>query len=283
LPTVESVTNRSHDVAPEGEAVFKALADPTRRAILDGLFERPGQSLGEIEGAFEMSRFGVMKHLRILEAAGLVTTHKVGRTKLHYLNAVPIRELQERWIHKFAAGASAALLGLRAGIEKGAAMAATETAVAGEVVELERKPEHVFAVWIRATPEQVWEAITTSDYTLKYYYASTVESDFRPGAPIVYRIEGNPAIVGEVIESTPPEKLVTTFDAQWDDEVRVDPPSRITWILEQAGEGVTKLTVVHDGFASETHTFAQIGGGMPFILSGLKTLLETGEPLMGRG
>jgi uncharacterized protein YndB with AHSA1/START domain/DNA-binding transcriptional ArsR family regulator len=263
--------------------VFKALADPTRRTILDGLFERPGQSLGEIEGAFEMSRFGVMKHLRILEAAGLVTTHKVGRTKLHYLNAVPIRELQERWIHKFAAGASAALLGLRAGIEKGAAMAATETAVAGDVVELERKPEHVFAVWIRATPERVWEAITTSDYTLKYYYASTVESDFRPGAPIVYRIEGNPAIVGEVIESTPPEKLVTTFDAQWDDEVRVDAPSRITWILEQAGEGVTKLTVVHDGFASETHTFAQIGGGMPFILSGLKTLLETGEPLMGRG
>ena len=280
---MESVTNQSHDVVPEGEAVFKALADPTRRTILDRLFERPGQSLGEIEGAFEMSRFGVMKHLRILEAAGLVTTHKVGRTKLHYLNAVPIRELQERWIHKFAAGASAALLGLRAGIEKGAAMAATETAVTGDVVELERKPEHVFAVWIRATPEQVWEAITTSDYTLKYYYASTVESDFRAGAPIVYRIEGNPAIVGEVIESTPPEKLVTTFDAQWDDEVRVDPPSRITWILEQAGEGVTKLTVVHDGFASETHTFAQIGGGMPFILSGLKTLLETGEPLMGRG
>jgi DNA-binding transcriptional ArsR family regulator len=120
------------------------------------------QSLGEIEGAFEMSRFGVMKHLRILEAAGLVTTHKVGRTKLHYLNAVPIRELQDRWIHKFAAGASAALLGLRAGIEKGAAMAATETAVVGDDVELERKPEHVFAVWIRATPEQVWEAITTS-------------------------------------------------------------------------------------------------------------------------
>jgi uncharacterized protein YndB with AHSA1/START domain/DNA-binding transcriptional ArsR family regulator len=280
---VESVTDRSPVVVPVDEAVFRALADPTRRAILDSLFERPGQSLGAIEGAFAMSRFGVMKHLRILEAAGLVTTHKTGRTRLHYLNAVPIRELQERWIEKFAAGASAALLGLRADIEKGAAMAATETAAAGDVAQLERKPEHVFAVWIRATRERVWEAITSSDYTLKYYYASTVESDFRPGAPIVYRTQGNPAIIGEVIESTPPEKLVTTFDAQWDDEVRVDPPSRITWTLEQAGEGVTKLTVVHDGFASETHTFAQIGGGMPYILSGLKTLLETGEPLVALG
>jgi DNA-binding transcriptional ArsR family regulator/uncharacterized protein YndB with AHSA1/START domain len=278
LPTVESVTNRSHDVAPEGEAVFKALADPTRRAILDGLFERPGQSLGEIEGAFEMSRFGVMKHLRILEAAGLVTTHKVGRTKLHYLNAVPIRELQERWIHKFAAGASAALLRLKADVEKGTAMEAT-TAAAAEKAQAPR-PSHVYAVFIRTTPERLWEAITSSEYTLKYYFASTVESEWRAGTPFVYRIEDEPAIVGEVIESTPPTKLVCTFDARWDDEVRADPPSRITWLIEEAGPGVCKLTVIHDGFDSETATYGQVREGMPFILSGLKTLLETGEPLM---
>jgi DNA-binding transcriptional ArsR family regulator/uncharacterized protein YndB with AHSA1/START domain len=277
---VESVTSESHVVVPSGEAVFKALADPTRREILDRLFERAGQSLGEIEAAFEMSRFGVMKHLRILEAAGLVTTHRVGRMKLHYLNVVPIREMQDRWIHKFAAGASAALLGLRAEVEKGATMSAIETAAAGDVAALERKPEHVFAIWIRATREQVWEAITDSAYTLKYYYASTVESDLKAGSPIVYRIQGEPAIVGEVIESNPPEKLVCTFDAQWDDEVKADAPSRITWILEQAGEGVSKLTVIHDQFGSETATYNQVGGGMPFILSGLKTLLETGKPMM---
>jgi uncharacterized protein YndB with AHSA1/START domain len=216
----------------------------------------------------------------VLEDAGLVTRHRVGRSKLRYLNAVPIRELHDRWIHKFAAAASAALLGLKADLEKGAAMPATDTA--SESVDAPvQKPSHVFAIFIRAGREQIWEALTSSDYTLKYYYASTVESEWRPGAPFVYRIEGEPAIVGEVIESNPPERLVCTFDARWDDEVRPDPPSRITWTLEEAGPGVSKLTVVHDGFDSETATFVQIAGGMPFILSGLKTLLETGEPLTG--
>jgi DNA-binding transcriptional ArsR family regulator/uncharacterized protein YndB with AHSA1/START domain len=265
-------------VVPGGEAVFKALADPTRREILDRLYERDGQTLGEIERVFGMSRFGVMKHLRVLEDAGLVTTHRVGRAKLHYLNAVPIRELHDRWIHKFAAGASSALLGLKEHVEKGAPMSVTEAANAMSVVET--KPSHVLAIFIRTTRDRLWEAITSSDYTLKYFYASTVESDWRPGAEVVYRIEGQPALVGEVIEASPPERLVTTFDAQWDDEVRLDPPSRITWILEEAGPGVSKLTVIHDGFESETATYAQAVGGMPFILSGLKTLLETGEPLM---
>jgi uncharacterized protein YndB with AHSA1/START domain len=84
-----------------------------------------------------------------------------------------------------------------------------------------------------------------------------------------------------VVEATPPEKLVTTFDAQWDDAVRADPPSRITWTLEDAGAGVSKLTVVHEGFAGQTATAEQVAGGMPLILSGLKTLLETGAPLQG--
>jgi DNA-binding transcriptional ArsR family regulator/uncharacterized protein YndB with AHSA1/START domain len=278
---VESVTNESHVLTPGEEAVFKALADPTRRAILDRLFDQDGQSLGEIEAAFEMSRFGVMKHLRILEGAGLVTTHRVGRSKLHYLNPVPIRELHDRWIHKFAAGASAALLGLKADVEKGATMSATEAVAAGEndVLALE-KPEHVFAVYIRTTLESLWEAITSSDYTTKYYFASTVDSDWKAGSPFIYKIGDQPAIVGEVVESIPLEKLVCTFDARWDDDVAPDPPSRITWMLEMAGPDVCKLTVVHDGFETRTATLDQVVGGMPLILSGLKTLLETGEPLM---
>jgi DNA-binding transcriptional ArsR family regulator/uncharacterized protein YndB with AHSA1/START domain len=278
---MQNVTNESHLAAPSHEPVFKALADPTRRAILDSLFARGGQSVGEIERAFAMSRFGVMKHLRVLEDAGLVTTHRIGRTKLHYLNPVPIVELHDRWIHKFAAGASAALLGLKADVEKGASMASTETVAAGgENLAALKKPSHVFAVFIRTTPEQLWEAITSSDYTLKYYFASTVESEWRAGSPVVFRIQGEPAIVGEVLESKPHESLVCTFDARWDDEVRADPPSRISWLIEEAGPGVCKLTVVHDGFESETATYGQVEHGMPFILSGLKTLLETGEPLM---
>ena len=266
-----SVTERSRVSEPTEEVVFRALADPTRRAILDRLFERDGQSLGEIERAFDMSRFGVMKHLRVLEEAGLVTTHRVGRSKLHYLNPVPIQELQHRWIHKFAAGATVALLGLRAGVEKGATMSATAV----------EAPTQVFAIFIQAAREHVWQALTESDYTLKYYYASTVESDWQPGSPLLYKIGDDTAIVAEIVEATPPEKLVTTFDARWDDAVRADTPSRITWILEEAGPGVSKLTVVHDRFEGETATSEQVAGGMPYILSGLKTLLETGKPLSG--
>jgi DNA-binding transcriptional ArsR family regulator/uncharacterized protein YndB with AHSA1/START domain len=281
VAAMKPVTTESHVAAPSDEAVFKALADATRRAILDRLCERDGQTLGELEAAFAMSRFGVMKHLRVLQAANLVTAHRVGRTKLHYLNPVPIRELQERWTDKFALAASVSLLGLRAEVEKGARMAATETARSDSSTD--QRPSHVFAIFIRATAERIWEAITSSEYTLKYYFSSAVESDLKPGSPIVYRIDGEPAILGEVIESQPPEKLVCTFDARWDDEVRPDAPSTISWLIEPAGPGVSKLTVVHEGFAGETATYGQVGGGMPFILSGLKTLLETGEPMLPVG
>jgi uncharacterized protein YndB with AHSA1/START domain/DNA-binding transcriptional ArsR family regulator len=247
------------------EPAFRALADPTRRKILDLLFDRDGQTLTEIERAFPMTRFGVMKHLRVLEAADLVVTRKVGREKFHYLNPVPIREIHDRWTSKFAAGASAALLQLRTTLEKGR--------------EMEDKPSHVFVVYIRSTPERVWEAITTSDFTLRYYYSSTVESDWAAGSPYVYKTQGETSIVGSVIESDPPRRLVCTFDARWDEEVAPDEPSRITWELEPAGDGVTKLTVVHEGLVAGSATYNQVVGGMPFILSGLKTLLETGEPL----
>jgi uncharacterized protein YndB with AHSA1/START domain/DNA-binding transcriptional ArsR family regulator len=249
------------------DAVFRALADNTRRDILDALFEREGQSLGELEGRFEMTRFGVMKHVKVLEEAGLVVTRKIGRSRLHYLNPVPIREIHDRWTGKFAARASGALLSLRAGLEKGGTMAVTD------------KPSHVYVVYIRAKPERIWEALTQSEFTQQYYYASTVDSDWDAGSEYVYSINGQTAIVGEVLEAEPPSRLAMTFDARWDDDVAADPPSRITWEIEAAGDGLSKLTVVHDGFAAETHTYGQVGGGMPYILSGLKTLLETGQPL----
>ena len=115
-----SVTTRSPVPEPTDETVFRALADPTRRAILDGLFERDGQSLGEIERAFDMSRFGVMKHLRVLEEAGLVTTHREGRSKLHFLNPVPIRLIHDRWIDKYTERRVAALTDLKQKLEDSA-------------------------------------------------------------------------------------------------------------------------------------------------------------------
>jgi DNA-binding transcriptional ArsR family regulator/uncharacterized protein YndB with AHSA1/START domain len=255
------------------EAVFKALADPTRREILDRLFERDGQTLGELEDRFAMTRFGVMKHLAVLEGAGLVVARRSGRRKLHYLNPVPIREIADRWIGKFAEGTTAALIALRTTLqptEEGTDMG-TENGT---------KPSHVFTIYIKTTPERLWEAITTSEFTTQYYYASAVESDWKQGSPYEYAIQGQTAILGDVLEADPPRKLVCTFDARWDEEVAPDPPSRITWEIQDAGPGVCQLTVVHDGFEWANATFGQIGGGMPFILSGLKSLLETGAPLV---
>ena len=252
------------------ETTFRALGDSSRRAILDRLYERDGQTLRELEEGFDMTRFGVMKHLRVLEEAGLVVAHRVGREKFHFLNPVPIREIHNRWIGKFAASASDSLLGLRDSLE------------GEEGTTMEKKPSHVFVVFIRATPEQVWEAITTSEFTVRYYYSSTVESAWEPGAPYRYSTQGHPAIEGRVLEADPPRKLVCTFDAKWDHEVAPDAPSRITWMIEPAEDGVSKVTVVHDDFQAETATFRSIGGGMPFILSNLKTLLETGAPLVER-
>ncbi|HEU0303628.1 MAG TPA: SRPBCC domain-containing protein, partial [Gaiellaceae bacterium] len=222
------------------------------------------QSLGDLLARFDISRFGVMKHVKVLEEAGLVVTRKVGRRRLHYLNPVPIREIHDRWTGKFAARASAALLGLRDHVEKGVTMSV---------------PAHVYVVYVKASPERIWEALTQSAFTQHYYYASTVDSDWEAGGSYTYSIQGQPAIVGEVLEATAPSRLAMTFDARWDDQVSPDPPSRITWEIEPAGDDLSKLTVVHDGFEAETHTYGQIAGGMPYILSGLKTLLETGEPM----
>lgn len=99
------------------DRVFKALADPTRRLLLDRLFARDGQTLTELESTLAMSRFGVMKHLRVLEHAGLVVTRKIGREKLHYLNPVPIRLLHDRWIDKFTERRVAALVHLKRTLE----------------------------------------------------------------------------------------------------------------------------------------------------------------------
>jgi uncharacterized protein YndB with AHSA1/START domain/DNA-binding transcriptional ArsR family regulator len=247
------------------EAVFRALADPSRRQVLDLLFEREGRSLGELGEHFEMTRFGVMKHLRVLEEAGLVATTRVGREKLHYLNPVPIRQLHDRWIGKFSARAAATLIDLKDTLEE-------------ETMDL-IEPTHVFEIFIQTTPEKLWSALTESDFTSRYYYASTVESDWKAGSDFRYALpDGTEAIRGEVIEAEPPKRLVTTFDARWDEGVAADPPSRISWNIEPQGKAC-KLTVTHDGFAAETETYRQIAGGMPYILSGLKTLLETGKPL----
>jgi uncharacterized protein YndB with AHSA1/START domain/DNA-binding transcriptional ArsR family regulator len=246
------------------DEVFRALGDPTRRLLLDRLFARDGQTVGELAGGLEMTRFGAMKHLRILEAAGLIATRKVGRQKLHYLNPVPIQLIADRWVSKFAAPWASALGAMKRDLE--ADMIAT-------------RPTHVYEVYIRTTPDRLWRAITDGTDTARYYYGTIVDSTWRTGAPMTYRYpDGTLAAEGTVVEVDPPNRLVTTFHAVWDDETKADRPHRMTWEITPLGE-TCRLVVTSDDFDGETATFRSFQGGMSVILSGLKTLLETGEPL----
>ena len=141
------------------------------------------------------------------------------------------------------------------------------------------KPSHVFVIFIRTTPEKLWQAITDPDFSERYYHGTRVESDWKPGSSYAYMVkDGSTAIEGIVLESDPPRRLVMTFSMRFREDLAADPPSRQTWEIEQQG-AVCKLTVIHDDFTEETATFNTVGGGKMAILSSLKTLLETGEPL----
>jgi uncharacterized protein YndB with AHSA1/START domain len=209
--------------------------------------------------------------VRVLERAGVVVSRRSGRKRLHFLNPVPFRRIHDRWLDKFRTRAADVLLALQSFME--------EPTMETDSGTLER-PRYVSQIFIRATPAKVWRAITESEFTVRYYYGSTVESDWTVGSPYRYAIAGNDAIVGTVLEAEPPRRLVLSFDARWDDEVAADAPTRLTWEIEESAPGVSKVTTIHDQFPSKTATLEQVAGGMPFILSALKTLLETGQPLV---
>jgi len=245
----------------ELEPAFRALADPHRRTLLDRLRERDGQALGELEASLpQMTRFGVMKHLRVLEDAHLVTIRRAGRRKLHFLNPLPIRLIADRWISRYAEPLVAAMADIKHTVERRT---------------MSESPKHVYEVYIAATPEQVWAALTESEFTKQYYYGSSVESDWKPGSTIVYRQEdGTVSIECTIVEADAPRKLVHTFFFPGTDES----PSRCTWSIEARGEA-TLLILTHDEFDGETPTYCSVAHGWVPILSGMKTLLETGKPL----
>ena len=252
----------------EEETVFRALADPSRRRLLDLLFERDGRTLKELESQLPMTRFGVMKHLRVLQEAGLIATRKVGREKLHYLNPVPIQLISDRWINKYSAARASALADLKIALE------------GGNIMTADSKPQLVYQIIIKAPQERVWEAITTSEFTSRYYYGSTLTTDLTVGSPFTYHMpNGSPIVEGEVAESEPPNRLVHTYHSLWP-PMNEDAPTRVTWELESMPGGVTKVTVVHENFQGQTATYKGLqGGGWAWILSNMKTLLETGEPM----
>jgi len=252
------------------DLVFRALADPTRRLLLDHLFDLGGQTQGDLDAEVEgMTRFGVMKHLRILEAAGLVVTRKVGREKLHYLNAVPVQVIHDRWVSKYTRPSAVALAALKETLER------TTPSTMPPV------PKQVYQIFIRATPEQIWDAITQPEFTAMYFYGSRVATNGKSGTPIRHYAPDGTTIWGDdsILESDPPRRLAHTWRALYDPNLAEEPPSRVTWEIEPQPGGVTKLTVVHDELEKSLQTATHVSGGWMFILSGLKTLLETGSAL----
>src|SRR4051794_37993362 len=246
------------------DAVFRALADPTRRSLLDELFHEDGQTLGALEARLSMTRFGVMKHLKVLAEAGLVVTRKRGREKLHFLNLVPIRLVHDRWVSKYAEPWAAGLSELKGDLEEDKTM------------------EKVFEIYIKTTPEQLWRAITDGQMRARYNFGVGVDSDWTPGSgyQAVPPGAGIAIAEGENLEVDPPRRLVQTLNALWGDDVKAEGTSRVTWEIEQVGDSC-RLTVIHDQMRDGAN--AQIYGGWPMILSGLKTLLETGEQLTTPG
>ena len=244
------------------DPVFKALADPTRRSLLDELFREDGQTLSALEERFPMTRFGVMKHLRLLEEAGLVVTRRRGREKLHFLNPVPIRLIHDRWVSKYAEPWAATLSDLKN--------------------NLEATMEKVFEIYIRTTPERLWAAITDGETRAKYQFGMRIKSDWTPGSRFEMSHPGAPGRLGEGenLEIDPPRRLVQRMTALWGEDVKAEGPTRVTWEIEPVGDSC-HLTVTHDELREGANP--QLYGGWPMILSGLKTWLETGDLLTTPG
>jgi uncharacterized protein YndB with AHSA1/START domain/DNA-binding transcriptional ArsR family regulator len=240
--------------------VFRALADPTRRSLLDALFKQDGQTLSALERRLPMTRFGVMKHLKLLEEAGLVVTKRHGREKLHFLNTVPIRLIHDRWVSKYAERWAAALSDLKQ--------------------RLEDTMMKVFEIYIKTTPERLWQAITDTDMRRKYTFGAVVSSDWTAGSSYQGVGHGTPIFEGENLEVDPPRRLVQSFRALWGEDVKREGTSRVTWEIEPIGDSC-RLIVTHDQLREDANN--QLYGGWPMVLSGLKTLLETGEILTTPG
>src|SRR5579862_9606022 len=258
------------------DEVFRALADPTRRLLLDSLNAHNGQTLRELCSSLDMARQSVSKHLAVLEAANLVTTVRRGREKHHYLNAAPINEIAERWITRYEQDRVRALADLKRALE--------DTPV--------EKPSFVYTTYIATTPERLWRALTDPAFTERYW-AITFNSDWKPGSTVIWHTRGLTIADPEqvVVESEPCRRLSYTwhtFTPEWaeslgfTDDARerlgAERRSKVTFEIEPLEEQV-KLTVIHDDLEPGGITGSLISEGWPRVLANLKTLIETGETL----
>ncbi|MEU5949098.1 metalloregulator ArsR/SmtB family transcription factor [Micromonospora sp. NPDC047465] len=252
--------------AGEMDPVFKALADPTRRLLLDRLREHNGQTLRELCERLDMARQSATQHLDVLVRANLVTVVRRGRERLHYLNPTPIHEIEERWISGFERRRLQTISAIKNQAEEHA-MTDAPTA----------PPTYVYVTYIRASAEQVWQALTDADLTAAYWGHANV-SDWQPGSTWEHRRvdgSGDVDVVGRVVEAQAPTRLVITFAAPGD-----EPPggSSVVTFLVEPHHDIVRLTVTHENLTDQAmHT--GISQGWPAVLANLKSLLETGEVL----
>jgi uncharacterized protein YndB with AHSA1/START domain/DNA-binding transcriptional ArsR family regulator len=249
-------------VAGELDKVFKALADPTRRSLLDSLRVHNGQTLGKLCGQLNMARQSATQHLAVLEDANLISVVWRGREKLHYLNPVPIHHIQQRWIAPFEHPRLQTLSAVKRRAEE---------------QDMTGKPTFVYVTYIQSTPERVWHALTDAELTAEYWGHSNV-SDWQAGSPWEHRrVDGSGIadVVGTVLAAEPPERLVMTFAGPT--EQRSGGPSRVTFTIEPFEE-IVRLTVTHENLADQAE-YDAASAGWPAVLANLKSLLEIGHPL----
>ena len=249
-------------VAAAADAIFKALADPARRYLLDSLHERNGQTLGELCAQLNMARQSASQHVTILEAANLISTIWRGREKLHYLNPVPIYEIQERWIGKFERPRLRVLSTVKQQAEEGT---------------MADRPTFVYVTYIAATPDSVWHALTDADLTAQYWGHSNV-SDWQVGSAWKHQRTDGSGIadgIGTVLEVTPPRRLVMTFGPPAAGPGT--PPGQVTFTIEPYGE-IVRLAVTHENLPSQAD-YEAVSAGWPAVFANLKSLLETGHVL----
>ncbi len=271
------------------DAVFRALGDPARRRLLDRLNEHNGLTLTELCAGMGMTRQSVTKHLSVLEWAGLVATLRRGREKLHYLNAAPINDIADRWINHYDRARAEALSDLRTALEDTTTMTTDE------------RTTFVYSTYIKATPERVWQGLTDPAFTTRYWRhpsagGVSMSSTWEKGATYDVAYDTGDLVISHpeqlVLESDPYRRLAYTwhtYTQEWAQAHGVDaadaaawaaePRSKVAFDIEEAGPGVVKLTVVHDGFAPGSALLQGVSNGWPAVLASLKTLLETGSAL----
>ncbi|MEJ3745961.1 metalloregulator ArsR/SmtB family transcription factor [Actinomycetes bacterium KLBMP 9797] len=257
--------------------VFKALADASRRRLLDRLNERNGQTLRELCTGLAMTRQSVSKHLAVLAEANLVSAERRGREKLHFLNAEPINAIAERWMTRYDRARASALADLKHALE-----------------QRPMNPTFVYTTYINTTPERLWTALTDPAFT-KRYWGVALTSDWTVGSTVTWELPDQKVTIADdeqvVLVADPPRRLSYTwhtispeFIAAFADEhefvtkAAAEGRSRVTFDIEPV-DTLVKLTVTHDGFEPDSVILGGVSEGWPPILASLKTLLETGEPL----